>query len=245
MEKKLSIDIVIPVYNEQQALEKSITTLFNFLTENLKDFDWKIVIADNASLDNTFQIAKKLSEKNPQKISALRLEQKGRGRAVKKAWRESRADIVSYMDVDLSTSLDHLRGLFEGLEKGFDIAIGSRLKRGARVKGRTLKREIISRCYNMLIKLMFLTKFSDAQCGFKAVTRKVVQTLIPHIKDNEWFFDSEMLIVGEKAGYGVYEVPVLWIDDPGSTVKVMKTASGDIKGLIRLFLTKPWEKIKK
>ena len=97
----------------------------------------------------------------------------------------------------------------------------------------------------MLIKFMFLTKFSDAQCGFKAVTRKVVQTLIPYIKDNEWFFDSEMLIVGEKAGYGVYEVPVLWIDDPGSTVKVMKTASGDIKGLIRLFLTKPWEKIKK
>lgn len=92
----------------------------------------------------------------------------------------------------------------------------------------------------MLIKLFFWVHFTDAQCGFKAVSRKVVQTLIPDIVDNEWFFDSELLLVGEKRGLRIYEEPVTWIDNPGSTVRVMKTALGDIKGLWRLFLTRPW-----
>lgn len=244
MNSKLSLDVIIPVYNEQTALPKSISKLHNFLDNNFNNYIWKIIIADNASTDNTLKTADQLSKNYPETVKVLHLPQKGRGRAVKKAWCNSKADIVSYMDVDLSTSLEHFKDLIESLTKGNDIAIGSRLKHGAKVKGRTLKREIISRCYNFLIKILFWTKFSDAQCGFKAVTREVVQKLIPHIEDNEWFFDSEMLIVGEKAGYKIFEEPVLWIDDPGSTVKVMKTASGDIKGLIRLFFTRPWEKFK-
>lgn len=241
MNKKLSLDVVIPVYNEQEALPKSINKLHGFLDNNFKNYIWKIIIADNASTDSTLKVANQLSQNHPETIEVLHLPQKGRGRAVKKAWCNSKADIVSYMDVDLSTSLQHFPELVASLTTGYDIAIGSRLRHGAKVVGRTMKREIISRCYNLLIKILFLTRFSDAQCGFKGVTREVVQKLIPSIQDNEWFFDSEMLIVGEKAGFKIFEVPVLWVDDPGSTVKVMKTATGDIKGLIRLFFTKPWK----
>jgi glycosyltransferase involved in cell wall biosynthesis len=174
------------------------------------------------------------------------LPQKGRGRAIKKAWQESKTDVVSYMDVDLSTQLEHFPSLINSLKnKSFDIAIGSRLLPKSVVEKRTLKREIISRCYNLLIRLIFFTKFSDAQCGFKATTRQVVDNLVPYILDNEWFFDSELLIVGEKAGYKIYEEPVHWIDNPGSTVKVMKTATGDLKGLWRLFIARPWRKVKR
>jgi len=238
-----SLDIIIPVYNEEIELKPHVLKLKSFCEKNLKHWDWKIVIADNASKDNTLNIAKKL-KKAYKHIEYISLPQKGRGRAIKKSWIGSKADIVSYMDVDLSTDLKHFPSLINSLVNGFDIAIGSRLLRKSKVKGRTLKREIISRCYNLIIKIFFRTKFSDAQCGFKAATRNVVKNLIPNIIDNEWFFDSEMLIVGEKLGYKIYEEPVLWIDNPGSTVKVMKTASGDLKGLWRLFTTCPWKKIK-
>jgi len=239
-----SVDIVVPVYNEEVELEDSVVKLRSFLEKNLKNYSWKIVIADNASTDSTLKIAKDLSKKLSG-VTFIHLDKKGRGRAIKLAWSESKADFVSYMDVDLSTDLSHFPKIIKALEDGCDIAIGSRLLSKSKVIGRTLKRELISRCYNLLIKLTFLIKFHDAQCGFKAVTRRVVNELFPSLLDNEWFLDSEMLIVGEKAGYKIYEEPVKWVDNQGSTVKVMKTARGDIDGLIRLFKTKPWREIKK
>lgn len=239
-----TVDIIIPVYNEQEDLESSVLKLKSFCEKNLKNWNWQIIIADNASKDNTLKIAKELS-KEYRNVGFIHLQEKGRGRAIKKAWTESRADFVSYMDVDLSTDLKHFPSLIKSLAKGYDIAIGSRLLKESKVVGRTLKREIISRCYNLLIKIFFWVNFSDAQCGFKAVTHEVVNKLIPNIEDNEWFFDSEMLIVGEKSGFKIYEEPVLWEDNPGSTVRVMKTASGDLKGLWRLFWTQPWRKLKK
>jgi hypothetical protein len=149
------------------------------------------------------------------------------------------------MDVDLSTDLSNLKPLVKSLtEKKFDIAIGSRLLPDSEVKDRPLKREILSRGYNILIKLLFQVHFSDAQCGFKAITQKVVRNLLPQIKDNAWFFDSELLIVAEKLGYRIYEQPVKWVDNPGSTVRVLKTVYGDLAGLFRLFITKPWRRIK-
>ena len=129
------------------------------------------------------------------------------------------------------------------LKNGFDISIGSRLLPKSKVVKRPLKREILSRVYNILIHLLFDVHFSDAQCGFKAVTKRVVKRLIPHIRDNAWFFDSELLIVGEKSGYKIFEEPVYWVDNPGSTVRVLGTVTGDLKGLWRLFTTRPWEKI--
>ena len=137
----------------------------------------------------------------------------------------------------------HLPPLLHALERGFDIAIGSRNARGAKVYGRGILRSITSKGYIALIKLLFLVNFTDAQCGFKAVSRKVIRELLPVVKDNEWFFDSELLIVGEKSGYRIYEEPVKWVDNPGSTVRVMHTALGDLKGLWRLFLTRPWKRI--
>ena len=146
------------------------------------------------------------------------------------------------MDLDLSTDLKHLPNLLSALQKGYDIAIGSRLAKGANVEGRTILREFTSRTLNFFfIQMWFHTHFTDAQCGFKAVTRQVVDELIPKIKDNDWFFDGELLIVGEKSGYKIYEEPVHWIDNPGSTVRLVSTIWGDVKVMLRLFITKPWE----
>lgn len=241
MAKKPSLNVVIPVYNEEKEVEESIVTLHRFLGAELGDFEWIITVVDNASTDRTMSITKKLAA-NMQRVTLLHLDQKGRGRAVKHAWQVSPADVNAYMDVDLSTDLKHLPSLVRSLRRGYDIAIGSRNARGARVYGRSILRTITSKGYIIIIKLFFWVHFSDAQCGFKAVTRKVATELVPRIHDNEWFFDSELLIVGEKSGYRIYEEPVTWIDNPGSTVRVMKTAQGDLKGLWRLFITRPWDR---
>lgn len=243
MAKKPTLNICIPVYNEEAELRTSVMTLVTYLGQNLKDFVWDVTIVDNASTDRTSEIAKELSRELAY-VHALHLSQKGRGRAVKYAWSNSNHDVVAYLDVDLSTDLKHLPPLVRSLTRGYDIAIGSRNARGARVYGRNIVRTITSKGYILLIKLFFLVNFSDAQCGFKAVTRRVVDSIIPLVVDNEWFFDTELLILGEKLGYKIYEEPVTWIDNPGSTVRVLKTASGDLKGLWRLFVTRPWRKLK-
>ena len=242
--QKPSVEITVPVYNEEKELEENITTLYGFCDKNLKAYDWHITIADNASTDNTPIIASSIEKKNP-RISHFRLEQKGRGRAVKRAWVESEKDLCVYMDLDLSTDLVHLPKLLYALQNGFDIASGSRLARGAEVEGRTLIREITSRVLNFFfIQFLFQTHFTDAQCGFKAVTKRVVEQLIPKIKDNEWFFDGELLIVGEKSGFKIYEEPVHWIDNPGSTVRLVSTIWGDLASIYRLLRTQPWKSSK-
>jgi glycosyltransferase involved in cell wall biosynthesis len=241
---KPSVEITIPVYNEERELEANVQKLLNFCNKNLKDYDWHITIADNASSDNTPIIAAAMEKKNS-KISHLRLEQKGRGRAVKRAWVESGKDICVYMDLDLSTDLVHLPKLIRALEEGFDVAIGSRLAKGAKVEGRTLIRELTSRVLNFFfIQFFFHTHFTDAQCGFKGVTRKVVENLIPKVKDNEWFFDGELLIIAEKSGYKIYEEPVHWVDNPGSTVRLISTIWGDLMSIKRLLQTQPWKNLK-
>ena len=239
MEERLSLNIVIPVYNEENEVEESVGTLHAFLLQNLKDMDWEITIADNASTDKTLELATGLTKKY-KRVHVNHLAQKGRGRAVKYAWTHCNHDLLAYMDVDLSTDLKHFPSLVRSLLRGYDIAIGSRNARGASVYGRNALRSITSKVYIALIKILFWINFSDAQCGFKAVTRHIVDTLIPKIEDNEWFFDTELLVLSEKMGYRIYEEPVTWIDNPGSTVRVMKTAQGDVQGLWRLFLTRPW-----
>jgi len=240
MAKNPTLSIVIPVYNEESELSESILTLKRYLEQHLTDFDWKIIIADNASTDETLRIARSLARKDG-RIIAEHLPQKGRGRAVKAAWTKYIADVLAYMDVDLSSDLKHFPPLVRSLLRGYDIAIGSRNLKGSNVYGRSLLRTITSKGYIFLIKMIFWVHFSDAQCGFKAVTRRIVVDLIPGISDNEWFFDSELLIIGEKSGYRIYEEPVSWIDNPGSTVRVWRTAQGDLRGLWRLFKTKPWK----
>lgn len=236
-----SVEITIPVYNEERELEKNILKLSNFCLKELKDYNWHITIADNASKDNTPVIASTLIKKNP-RILYYRLEQKGRGRAVKRVWSQSKCDYCIYMDLDLSTDLIHLPNILKKLGKGYDVAIGSRLAKGARVEGRTFIRELTSRVLNFFfIQFFFQTHFTDAQCGFKGVTKKVVENLIPYVKDNEWFFDGELLIIAEKSGYKIYEEPVHWVDNPGSTVRLISTIWGDLMSIRRLLQTQPWK----
>ncbi len=233
-----SLDVVIPVYNEERDLAPNITKLRDFLVQACP-YRWRIVIANNASTDRTLEIAQALAEQYPGEVTYIHLEEKGRGRALKRAWLASTADVVCYMDVDLSTNLRHLMPLVEPIFAGrYHIAIGSRLMPGARVT-RQLKREVISRAYNLIIKLMFpRRRFSDAQCGFKALSRQAVQDLVPYIQDNHWFFDSELLLRAEQCGYKIWEVPVEWIEDLDSRVKIIPTAIEDLKGLWRVRTTK-------
>jgi len=230
---RVRVDAVIPVYNEERDLERSVNKLRQFLLDHV-NYDWRIVVADNASRDRTLEIAQQLSKQYPGQVTYVHLDQKGRGRALRRAWTESDADIVSYMDVDLSTDLSAFPPLIDSLiNSEYDVAIGSRLKQGSQIT-RGLKREFISRTYNLIIKLMFWHHFSDAQCGFKAVTRRAVRDIVPLIQDQAWFFDSELLLLAERMGYKVYEVPVKWADDPDSRVKIASTAWEDIKGLFRV-----------
>ena len=226
------VNITIPVYNEEKILPTSVATLHDFLTKHAR-FAWDIVIANNASTDTTRAIAEELVRRY-ERVRAIHLEKKGRGRALKAVWIGSDADIVSYMDVDLSTNLYAFPPMIEALiSGGFDIGIGSRLLKATTTR-RSLKREFISRCYNLLVKFFFRTHFSDAQCGFKAVTREAGRVLFPFLEDTGWFFDTELLVVAEKLGFRIFDLPVSWIEDLDSRVKIVPTAVDDIKGLLRV-----------
>jgi glycosyltransferase involved in cell wall biosynthesis len=229
---QLSVDVVIPVLNEAHVLRKSVETLSYFLQGSLP-YRWRIVIVDNGSSDGTQNVAKELAAVYP-KVKVLRLLQKGRGRALRHAWLRSDADMVCYMDVDLSTKLDHVPELLDAIaHQGYDVATGSRLMRESQIK-RSVKREIISRIYNILVKAVLFTRFSDAQCGFKALSRKAVEQIVPQIKDQAWFFDTELLTLAEKQGFRIKDLPVVWIEDDDSRVKIIQTGWEDIKGLFRL-----------
>ena len=231
---KKTLDVVIPVLNEARALADSVNVLAAFLSNNLNDYEWAVVVADNGSTDATPSICQSLSEQDS-RVKHVRLEQRGRGRALKRAWAESNADVVAYMDVDLSTDLSVLPQTIAAVDgEGYDIAVGSRLKRGAQVIGRSFKRELISRSYSLIFRAMFLAGFQDAQCGFKALSRRAADEVAPLVVDNGWFFDTEMLLIAEKNGYRIKEIPVKWTDDPDSRVKIISTAWEDIKGLLRL-----------
>jgi glycosyltransferase involved in cell wall biosynthesis len=226
------IEIVIPVYNEAEQLAASIETLRAYLLLELP-YRFQITIADNASTDATPAIARQLAACYPE-VQLLRLEQKGRGRALRAAWGASPADGVGYMDVDLSTGLPAFLPLIAPLVSGqSDLAIGSRLARGAEVT-RSPKREIISRVYNLLIKPAFFNRFSDAQCGFKAVRTDVIKRMLPLIENNNWFFDTEMLLLAEHNGLHIAEVPVRWVEEPSTSVKLRSTIAEDLRGLWRM-----------
>lgn len=226
------LDVVVPVYNEQVALAASVRRLHRHLTESFP-FPARITIADNASVDATPRIAAELADELPD-VRVVRLEEKGRGRALHAVWSSSDAPVLAYMDVDLSTDLAALAPLVASLISGHsDVAIGTRLGRGSRVV-RGAKREFISRCYNFILKSTLSARFSDAQCGFKAIRADVAHQLLPHVSDTGWFFDTELLVLAERSGLRIHEVPVDWVDDPDSRVDIVATATADLKGIGRL-----------
>ena len=230
--RQAQAEIVIPVRNEERDLAPSVRRLHAFL-RNEFPISTRITIADNGSTDGTWAQALALQAELPA-VRAVRLERPGRGGALRTIWLASDADVYAYMDVDLSTDLNALFPLLAPLLSGHsDVAIGTRLARGARVV-RGPRREIISRCYNLLLHATLGTGFSDAQCGFKAIRADAARELLPLTTDNGWFFDTELLVLAERAGLRIHEVPADWIDDPDSRVKVASTALGDIRGIIRL-----------
>jgi glycosyltransferase involved in cell wall biosynthesis len=228
----LDVEIVIPVYNERFALEGSVRMLHGFLSATFP-FSWQITIVDNASTDGTLQIARRLMYDLPH-VGAMHLPAKGRGRALRTAWSVSRAEVLAYMDVDLSTDLNALLPLVAPLVSGHsDVAIGTRLHPSARVT-RSRKRELISRGYNRLLRLALHARFSDAQCGFKAIRSSAALELLPQIEDEAWFFDTELLVLAQRRGLRIHEVPVDWVEDGDSRIDIVPTALADLRGVLRL-----------
>ncbi|MFJ2816871.1 glycosyltransferase [Streptomyces sp. NPDC087294] len=226
------LDVVVPVFNEQAGLEAGVRRLHAHLRETFP-YPFRITVADNASTDGTPEIAARLAAELPE-ARWLRLAEKGRGRALHTAWSRSQAPVLAYVDVDLSTDLAALLPLVAPLISGHsDLAIGTRLAPGSRVV-RGPKREAISRCYNVLLRSTLAVGFSDAQCGFKAIRRDAARQLLPSVRDSGWFFDTELLVLAERAGLRIHEVPVDWIDDPDSSVDLVATALADLRGIARV-----------
>ncbi|MFJ9628026.1 glycosyltransferase [Streptomyces sp. NPDC101175] len=226
------LDVVVPVFNEETDLEPNVRRLHAHLAETFP-YPFRITVADNASTDRTPRIAARLAAELPG-TEWLRLPEKGRGRALRAAWSQSPAPVLAYVDVDLSTELTALLPLVAPLISGHsDIAIGTRLAPASRVV-RGPKREVTSRCYNALLRSTLAVGFSDAQCGFKAIRRDVAVALLPLVEDTGWFFDTELLVIAERAGLRIHEIPVDWIDDPDSRVDILPTALADLRGIARL-----------
>jgi len=226
------VDIVIPVYNEERDLRPSVTRLNDYLTESFP-YAYRITIADNASTDATWAVAQQLAAQLP-RVDAVHLDAKGRGRALKAVWSVSSAPVLAYMDVDLATDLRALLPLLAPLITGHsDVAIGTRLQPASRVV-RGPKRELLSRSYNLLLRGTLAASFSDAQCGFKAIRAAVAAELLPLVEDNNWFFDTELLVLAQRCGLRISEVPVDWTDDPDSRVDIVATAREDLVGVARL-----------
>ena len=226
------VEIVVPVHNEEHVLEASIRRLHGYLAASFP-FPFRITVADNASTDATWPLALRLAARLPH-VRAVHLDQKGRGRALRQVWGASDADVVAYMDVDLSTGLEALLPLVAPLVSGHsDLAIGTRLANGAEVV-RGPRRELISRCYNLLLRTVLRARFSDAQCGFKAGRAEAVRALLPVVEDQAWFFDTELLLAAQRGGLRIHEVPVDWVEDTDSRVDVVRTALDDLRGVARV-----------
>lgn len=226
------LDVTIPVFNEERDLEECLRRLHAHLCESFPH-SFRITVADNASTDGTLKIAERVAREVPE-VSVVHLDEKGRGNALRKVWLASPSPVLAYMDVDLSTDLAALAPLLAPLISGHsDLAIGTRLTRDSRVV-RGPKREFISRSYNLMLHSFMGARFSDAQCGFKAIRSDVARQILPYTLDNAWFFDTELLVLAERCGLRVHEVPVDWIDDPNSSVDVVRTALADVRGMARL-----------
>lgn len=205
----MKVLIVIPIYNEEKILEKNILRLYNFLQNNNLE-NWQIVIADNASTDQSEKIGQKLNT-NYQQIGYLKIPKRGKGIAIRTAWKKySDADIFTFIDADLSTDITFLPNLINAIAKeNYDIAIGDRFDKNSKVK-RNLKRNIISLGYRFILKISLKTKINDLPCGFKAINKKILDNIVPLVKNNTWFFDSEIVLLAEKMGYKIKKIPIIW-----------------------------------
>lgn len=222
-----TILITLPAYNEEKIIGQNANTLKNFCNDNLNNYDWEIVIADNGSIDKTAEIAKQLEKESGGKIIYKPISAKGKGLAIRESWQSFGADIYVFMDADLSTGLSALPALIKTVEEESDVAIGSRIAKGA-VAIRSLKRKIISRIFSLIVRFKFRLKINDYPCGFKAVNKKIIKEILPQIKNNAWFFDTELVIRTAKKGFKIKEIPVRWEDKDESVGRESKANLGKI-----------------
>lgn len=228
-----TVDLVIPVYNEEHVLALSVERVLAW-TDAHPEHQWRVVVADNASTDGTLAVAQRLEAAHPGRVAALHVPVKGRGIALRIAWLTSPAEVSAYMDVDLSTDLAHIPALVDPLAANeADLAYGTRLHRRSQTR-RSFKREAISRCYVFILRTLAGLRVTDAQCGFKAIRRDAAHALVPLVQDTRWFFDSELLLIAQRNGYRLREVPVRWDEDPDSRVRIVQTALEDLRGIWRL-----------
>ncbi len=225
-------EIVIPIYNEQEVLAASVHRLRAHLRTHFP-YPFLLTIADNGSTDGSWDIASRLTDELPD-VRAVRVPLKGRGGAIRYAWARSEAVVVAYMDVDLSIDLDAFAPLVASVMSGHsELAIGTRYGQASYVD-RTLTRAFFSRSYNYLLRNGLGARFSDGMCGFKAARRDVVQTILPEIRDDRWFFDTELLLLAQQRGLRIHEVPVVCIDDPDSSVHVLRDSCDDLVAMWRV-----------
>ena len=235
--RAVDVDVVVPVYNEQAQIGSTVLMLVERLRElaaRETPVSAQVVVADNASSDRTWEIATRLVELFGDEVRAIRISEKGRGRALKLAWGSSLAHVRAYMDVDLSTDIAQIDELVDPILQGrAAVSFGSRLLPDSQVQ-RCVKREFISRCYNRMLQGYLRVNFRDAQCGFKAISAGTAQILLPQVVDDEWFFDTELLYLAERAGLPMHEFAVRWREDAGSTVHIADTVRKDLAGMYRL-----------
>ena len=237
-----TVDVLVPVYNEEGDIPRNIPVLCDFLAGPQFSHDWRVTIGDNGSTDGTRDVSLRLTEEYPDRVFYFSASGRGKGRVIKEAWLASDAEIVSFMDVDLSTGLAAFPALIAAItDQGYDLAIASRLAAQSQVR-RSPVRRVLTRGYNTIVKTMFSTNFNDAQCGFKASSRDAAHRLLPLVKDVAWFFDTELLILAERLGYRVKEVPVTWTEDERTSVRLLSTVAQDLRGLLRMRLTQPWRR---
>ena len=237
MSRPPAVDIVIPVLNEAHVLERSVATVRAHCAAHLRPYRWRVVVADNGSTDGTAAVAARLAARHPDEVVVHTLPVAGRGRALRRAWTRSTAEACAYCDVDLSTDLEALRRLLDAvLVDGYDVATGSRLQPGRSRVERSRQRTLLSRAYNLLLRLVLRVRFTDAQCGFKAVSRRAIERIVPQVRDESWFFDTELLVLAERQGYRIADLPVRWVEDDDSRVEILRTAWDDLKGVARLRL---------
>jgi glycosyltransferase involved in cell wall biosynthesis len=226
------LEVVVPVYNEEEVVEASVRGIHAYL-KNCLPYSTAITVVDNASTDRTFDVAHWLAYEL-EGVTVMRLRDKGRGRALRAAWTGSNARVVAYMDVDLSTDLTALEPLVQPLLDGSsDLGVGSRLAPGASVE-RSALREVMSRSYNFLVRRLLHSRVSDAQCGFKAARRETIQAILPQVENENWFFDTELIHAAERSHMRIHEVPVVWTEDSDSRVRLISTAVEDLRGIVRL-----------
>lgn len=235
--------LILPGLNEEEQLESSARQLCGYASQHLEaDYDWCILLGDSGSTDSTPAIQARLVQEDPRFLKH-REELRGRGRLLKAVWRKVPFDIAVYIDMDLPTDLGHIKPLSDAVRAGADLAVGTRLAPGAAVVGRRPFREVTSRGYVLLVRLLAGSWLTDFQCGFKAISKTAATRLVPLIENDNWFLDTELLLLAEKAGFKIHEEPVHWTDDPGSTVHVWKAALEDIEGLRRVLSRRPWEQL--